>query len=133
MADDKNGERHASNPLIGTYVVVSGERSGAKIPDEEIRGAMVTFTADHVAGTDKNKKEFYAAAYTLDAVAKPIRITMTSTTQKAGERATAIVEVDKDTLKICYNLPGGQVPTEFKTKDKQQFFLLKRTKAAGEK
>jgi len=133
LADDKPDERRASPSLVGTYTIVSGERAGAKIPDEEIRGALVTFTADRVAGTDKDKKDFFAATYTMDATAKPIRITMTSTTPKAGEKATAIVEIDKDTVKICYNLPGGEVPTDFKTKDKQQCFVLKREKPAVDK
>jgi uncharacterized protein (TIGR03067 family) len=132
-ADDKPDARPAAPALIGTYTIVSGERSGAKIPDEEIRGAMVTFTVDRVAGTDKSKKEFFAATYMIDGAAKPIRIMMTSTTPKAGDKATGIIEVDKDTLKICYNLPGGDVPTEFKTKDKQQCFILKREKPAVDK
>lgn len=132
-ADDKASPGRDGKALVGTYTIVSGERAGAKIPDEEIRGAMVTFTADHVAGTDKDKKEFFAAKYTIDTVAKPIRIKMTSTTPKAGETASGIVELDGDTLKICYNLPGGEAPSEFKTKDKQQCFVLKRTKSAIDK
>ena len=91
------------------------------------------FTRDKVTGTDKDKKEFYAATYTADATARPMRLTMTSTAPKEGARATAIVEVSGDQLTICYNLPGGEAPTEFKTKEKQQCFVLKRTKAGDEK
>src|SRR5205823_4508960 len=130
-ADDQKAGGPAD--LTGTYTIIGGERGGAKIPDDEIRGAVVTFTADRIALTDKDKKQFYAATYSLDWVAKPMRITMTSTAPKAGDRASGVVELSGDTLKICYNLPGGDVPTEFTTKDKQQCFVLKRTKAAGEK
>lgn len=125
--------KDTGDALVGTYTIVGGERAGAKIPDEEIKGALVTFTKDKVTGTDKGKKEFFAAAYTLDASARPARITMVSTTPKAGEKASGVVEVSGDTVKICYNLPGGTVPTEFKTADKQQCFVLKRVKAGKEK
>lgn len=112
--------------LEGTYEIVSGENDGVAIPADRIKGSMVTFTKDKVAGTDKDKKEFFASTYTVDWSAKPHRITMVSTTPKAGEKAAGIVQIDGHTVKICYNLPGGDVPTEFKTKEKQQCFVLKR-------
>ena len=57
---------------------------------------MVTFMADRVAGTDKDKKEFYSAKYTIDTVAKPIDLDDLNRA-KSGETATGIVEVDGDT------------------------------------
>ena len=131
-AEDKD-KAGGPTALVGTYTIVSGERDGKKIPDEEFKGAVIVFTRDKVTGTDKDRKEFYAATYTVDAAAKPMRLTMTSTAPKEGARATAIVEVSGDQLTLCYNLPGGEAPTEFKTKEKQQCFVLKRTKAADEK
>jgi len=133
VADDKTGTAGGPADLVGTYTIVSGERAGKKIPDEEIKGATVTFTKHKITGTDKDRKEFFAATYTADATAKPLRINMTSTAPKAGEKATGLVEVSGDQLTICYNLPGGELPTEFRAKDQQQCFVLKRTKPAGEK
>jgi uncharacterized protein (TIGR03067 family) len=69
----------------------------------------------------------------VDATTKPMRLTMTSTAPKAGERATGIIEVSGDQLTLCYNLPGGDAPTEFRTREKQQCFVLKRTKAGEDK
>jgi hypothetical protein len=57
-----------------------------------------------------------------------MRLTMTSTAPKEGLKATGIVQVSGDQVTICYNLPGGEAPTEFKTKEKQQCFVLQRTK-----
>jgi uncharacterized protein (TIGR03067 family) len=126
-ADDKDAGK-----FEGTYTIVGGEHGGEKIPAERIEGAMVTITADKMTATDKDKKEFFAATYTLDRTAKPHRITMVSTTPKAGEKASGVVDVSGDTVKICYNLPGGTPPTEFKTQDKQHCFVLKRVKKGKE-
>jgi uncharacterized protein (TIGR03067 family) len=62
-ADDKPA---APAKLDGTYVIVSGERDGKAIPEEEIRGSVVTFKGDRVIGTGKDQKEFFAATYRLD-------------------------------------------------------------------
>ena len=126
-ADDKDAGK-----LEGTYTIVSGERGGEKIPAERIQGAMLTITADKLTATDKDKKEFFAATYTLDRTAKPYRIMMVATTPKAGEKAAGVIQVSGDTVTICYNLPGGTPPTEFKTQDRQQCFVLKRVKETKE-
>ena len=128
LADDTD----SSGKLEGTYTIVSGEHGGEKIPAERIEGAMLTITADKITATDKDKKEFFAATYTLDRTARPFRIMMVSTTPKAGEKAAGVVEVSGDTVKLCYNLPGGTPPTEFKTQDKQHCFVLKRVKGKKE-
>jgi hypothetical protein len=51
---------------------------------------------------------------------------MTSTAPTKGEKTAGVIEAEGDMLRICYALPGGQTPTEFKTTDKQQCFVLKR-------
>ena len=52
---------------------------------------------------------------------------MTSTAPKAGEKAAGVIEVDGDVVKLAYNLPGGEAPTDFKTGEKQHLFVLKKT------
>ncbi|HVK08745.1 MAG TPA: TIGR03067 domain-containing protein [Gemmataceae bacterium] len=122
-ADDKA----KPTKLDGTYTVVSGEHGGKAIPEDQIKGSVVTFTGDRIVGTDKDKKEFFAATYMVDTTAKPMKIVMTSTAPKAGEKAAGIIQVDGDTVKLAYNLPGGEAPTDFKTGEKQHMFVLKRT------
>lgn len=114
--------------LEGTYTITKGERAGKAIPKEEIEGTVIVFTKDKVVTTGKDKKELYAATYTLDTSGKPHKINMTSISPKRDEKAAGVVKVDGDTLTICYALPGGDTPTEFKTKDKQQCFVLKKVK-----
>jgi len=121
-ADDKKD----AAKLDGTYLIVSGERDGRPIPEAEIKGAVVTFKGDKVYGTDKDKKEFFAATFQIDTAAKPYKISMTSTAPKKDEKAAGVIEVGEDGVKICYALPGGATPTEFKAGEKQQCFVLKR-------
>lgn len=114
--------------LEGTYVIVSGERDGKRIPEERIKGSVVTFKGDKVYGADKDKKEFFASTYKLDTMADPVRITMVSTTppSSAGQSTVGLIGTDGTRLKIIYALPGGAAPTGFKTGEQQNLFILKR-------
>ena len=118
-ADDK-----AAPKFDGGYTLVSGERDGKAIPEERIKGSIVKFIGDKILGTDKDKKEFFACTYTLDASKTPWVIKMKSTSPKDSE-AAGIIKKDGDTITIAYALPGGAAPTEFKTKEKQHLFVLK--------
>ena len=48
--------------------------------------------------------------------------------QKAREFAKGLIEKEDDTVRIIYALPGGDLPTEFRTKDKQLLFVMKKVK-----
>lgn len=117
--DDKNPAL-----LEGSYTIVSGEKDGRPIPDTEIQGSIVRFTGDKIVGTDKEKKEFFVTSFTLDAGKTPWVINMKSSTPKEAT-ATGLVKKEGDTVTIIYALPGGDAPQEFKTREKQQLFVLK--------
>jgi uncharacterized protein (TIGR03067 family) len=114
--------------LDGEYTLVSGERDGKPIPEEKIKGAIVKFTGDRIVGTDKDRKEFFAATFTLDTTTSPWAIKMKSTTPKDSE-AKGVIKREGDKITIAYALPGGATPTEFKTKEKQHLFVLKSMNA----
>lgn len=135
-ADDKTRPSDTAS-LNGSYAIVSGEEEGKAIPKERIDGAMIIFTDKTVAGTDKEKKEFFSATYTLDTSKSPWGITMTNASRGAAPAkddkkpaeamsSTGLIKVDGDTVTIIYALPGGKTPTEFKTGEKQQMFVMKR-------
>lgn len=124
-ADDKKvDEKKATVSLEGGYTIVSGESDGKAIPEAEIKGSVVRFTGDKIVGTDKDKKEFFASSYTLDTTKNPWVINMKSTQPKEAT-ATGLIKKDGDTITIIYALPGGEAPKEFKTKEKQNLFVLK--------
>ena len=127
---DKKAKK-AEAKLEGSYTVVSGEENGKAVPAEKVKGSVVRFTGDTILGVDKDKKEFFAAKYTLDTARTPWTIRMTSTAPKEAE-AVGLIKKEGDTVTLIYALPGAPVPTEFKTKARQNMFVLKAMDA-GEK
>jgi uncharacterized protein (TIGR03067 family) len=114
--------------LVGRYVIIAGEREGVKEPEERIKGTTVTFTKDSVVVAEKDKKQIYSAAYKLNATTNPCDITMTSRVESsAGEIARGLIQKEGDTLRLIYALPTGEIPSGFKTKEKQLMFVLKKT------
>lgn len=110
--------------LDGSYTIVSGEEDGKAIPAERVKGSEVKFAGDTVVGTDKDKKQFFAASFKLNTDTSPWIIDMTSKLPKEM-KSVGLIKKDGDTVTIIYALPGGAVPKEFKTKEKQQMFVLK--------
>src|SRR5215813_11317111 len=89
----KPDKRCTAADLVGRYVIVAGERDGAKEPEERIRGTTVTFTKDSVVVADKDKKALYSATYKVDATTNPCDITMTSRVDSsAGEIARGLIQ-----------------------------------------
>jgi uncharacterized protein (TIGR03067 family) len=133
-ASDTKKARKATTPesLVGRYTISSGEKEGSKEPEERIKGTTVTFTKDTVIVADKDKKEIYSASYELDTKTTPCQITMTSKVEgSAGEIARGLIQQDKDDeniVRLIYALPTGEIPKEFKTKEKQLMFVMKKEK-----
>lgn len=128
---EKGDEKKATAALEGGYTIVSGEKAGKAIPEAEIKGSIVRFTGDKILGTDKDKKEFFSATYTLDTSKAPWVINMTSKEPKEA-KATGLIKKEGDTITIVYALPGGEAPKEFKTREGQQMFVLKNTNKSKE-
>jgi uncharacterized protein (TIGR03067 family) len=130
--DDQPKQKGSGAPadLLGGYTVVAGEKSGVKEPRERIEGTTVRIAEDAIIVLDKDKKEVYAQTYTIDTKSAPWKITMksriTPDNQSGKEtEARGLIEKSGDTVKLIYALPGGETPTEFKTKEKQLMFVLK--------
>ena len=113
--------------LVGRYSIVSGEKSGTKEPAERIQETVVTFTRDKVVVIDKDKKERYSASFTLDSTKNPATIIMTSRAEgSAGEIARGLIKKEGDTVYLIYALPTGEIPSGFKTREKQLMFVMKK-------
>ncbi len=112
--------------MEGKYMIVGGERDGKPIPKQEIAGSVVVISGNSIVGSDKDKKEFFACTFTLDTTSSPMKIAMTSTSPKTGDKANGIIKMNGDTIELCYALPGADTPTDFKTKEKQNCFILKK-------
>ena len=131
QADEKPKPNPSGAPadLIGGYTIVSGEKYGIPEPAERIEGTTVRIALDAIVVMDKDKKEVYAQTYKIDTTSTPWTIVLKSkiTPYKTGEDTVAkgLIQKDGDTVKLIYALPGGEMPTEFKTKEKQLMFVMK--------
>jgi uncharacterized protein (TIGR03067 family) len=121
-ADDKNA-------LDGTYVPTGGEREGKVLTEEQLRGTTFRFDGEKLSITDRTGKEIHKCTHTIDTSAKPWKISMKMADSKAGDKtADGLIEKTGDTVRFIYPLAGGETPTEFKTKEKQEMYTLKLQK-----
>ena len=133
FSDDEPKKKDSGAPadLLGGYTIIAGEKYGEKEPQERIEGTTVRIAEDAIIVLDKDKKEVYAQVYKIDATTKPWHIVMKSKitpySEGKGEEVSAkgLIEKEGDTVKLIYALPGGAMPTEFKTKEKQLMFVMK--------
>jgi uncharacterized protein (TIGR03067 family) len=109
----------------GNYVAVSGEREGKPLTEDQLRGVTFRFDGDKMVITDKSGKEIHKCTHTIDTSAKPWRITMKVTDSAGDKTVIGLIEKDGDTVRIVYPLAGGETPTEFKAKEKQEMYTLK--------
>lgn len=119
-----------ADDLVGVYEIVSGEKFGVDEPEDRIKGSTVRFTKDRVVVVDKEEKEVYGATYKLEAgeaEGGACKITLTSKlADKEDQVAHGLIEERDGKLHLIYAIPGGEAPAEFKTKDKQLMFVLKK-------
>lgn len=120
--------------LIGEYRIVSGERNGAPIDQNELKDAAVYINDKTIIVYDKERKEMFASTYTLETNQKPWHVTLISTkAPDVGATAKGLVESDQNKVKLIYALPNGQPPTTFRAGEQQQMFVMEKAGMAGAK
>lgn len=119
--------------LTGEYRIINGERNGAPIPQAELSDATITIRDKTITAYDKERKETFAATYTLETKQAPWQITMISTkAPEVGVVAKGLIEVDQNRVRLIYALPSGRPPTDFKAGQQQQMFdMVKIDQASG--
>jgi uncharacterized protein (TIGR03067 family) len=114
--------------LTGEYRIVSGERNGTSIDQNELNNATITISDTTITAYDKERKETFIATYTLETTKKPWQITMTSIkAPETGVIAKGLIEADHNGVKLIYALPHGQPPTDFRAGEQQQMFVMEKT------
>jgi len=123
--------------LAGGYEIVEGEKFGVPDPADRIQGSTVRFTEDRVVVMDKDSKEVYGATYSLEkseaaageasSGGTASKIKLVSKLADAEEQiAFGLIDKVGDKVRLIYALPGAEVPKEFKTRDKQLMFVMKK-------
>lgn len=121
--------------LQGTWSVVSAEREGNKVPDDEIKKTTLVIKGDKLIArktenTPKPEEKITEMSFTLDPTKNPKWIDVTYTSgERKDESSQGIYEVKGDTLKICMSRAATR-PMEFETKPESQrhLMILKREK-----
>ena len=101
----------------GTWIVVTMEQDGVKLPDEAVKKLALklvitgnkykVFLADKLAEQGTSK---------VDTTKKPVTVDIdASEGPNKGKTIKAIVDIQGDTMKVCYNLKGTERPKEFTT------------------
>jgi uncharacterized protein (TIGR03067 family) len=122
-----SGDSRDGGTLDGTWVPSAAEIGGKKFPDE-IR-KIIKLTVKNGKYTVMVGDKADRGTTKLDPSAKPKALDITGTEgPNKGKTILAIYERNGDTLRVCYDLSGKGRPTEFKTREGTQLFLVTYTR-----
>jgi uncharacterized protein (TIGR03067 family) len=123
MQTARSDDPKDSDTIQGTWLASTAELGGKPFTDEVRRSIKLTLKDDKYTVTvGKNPDQ---GTVKLDPSAKPKAMDITGTEgPNKGKKIPAIYELEGDTLKICYDLSGKSRPTEFKTTEGTQLFLV---------
>ncbi len=124
FADDaKEANAKDQAALQGTWLPQSAELAGVAFPEEIRKSIKLVVKDDGYTVTAGPSVDQGTVKLTASAKPKQMDITGTEGPNK-GKTILAIYEQDGDTLKVCYDLSGKERPTEFKSKEGSQLFLV---------
>jgi uncharacterized protein (TIGR03067 family) len=131
-ADDEAAKRDLAQ-LQGEWTMVSGSANGEAMPEEMRKGMKRLCKGDEIT-VMMGENVFLKAKLTLDPSKKPktIDYEMTEGYTK-GKKQLGIYELNGDTFKACFNSPGAERPTEFKSGDGLTLSEWKRKKTEDSK
>jgi uncharacterized protein (TIGR03067 family) len=106
--------------LEGEWTMVSGEANGFSMPEEMVKSGK-RVAKDGQTTINIGGRVYFKAKYCIDPAKKPkaIDYTMTEGPTK-GKTHLGIYELDGDTVKFCFAVPGKERPTEFTAKEGSQ-------------
>jgi uncharacterized protein (TIGR03067 family) len=119
-ADPKDPAKDTA--INGNWKLAAGEKSGEKMPDDVLKSIQLTLANGKYLAKVGDKTD--QGTYTIDASKTPHTLTLTGTSgPNKGKTMLAIFELDKETLKVCYDLSGKAFPEKFESAPKTSSFL----------
>jgi uncharacterized protein (TIGR03067 family) len=119
----RSGDAKDEDTLEGTWLPSTAELGGKPFPDEVRKTIKLVLRDDKYTVTVGEQVDQGTAKRKPSAKPKELDITGTDGPNK-GKTILAIYERDGDTLRVCYDLSGKNRPTEFKSKEGTQLFLV---------
>jgi uncharacterized protein (TIGR03067 family) len=118
-----SGDAKDAGALQGTWLPSAAELGGKPFPDEVRKTIKLVIKGEKYTVTVGDKVD--QGTVKLNPSAKPKKMDITGTDGPNKDKTMlAIYEVNGDTLRVCYDLSGKSYPTEFKTKEGSQLFLV---------
>ncbi|HJZ59542.1 MAG TPA: TIGR03067 domain-containing protein [Gemmataceae bacterium] len=119
----RSGDAKDGDAIQGIWLPSAAEFGGKMFPEEVRKTIKLVVEGDKYTVTVG--KEVDRGTVKLNPAAKPKELDITGTDgPNKGMTILAIYERDGDTLRVCYDLSGKSRPTEFKTKEGTQLFLV---------
>jgi uncharacterized protein (TIGR03067 family) len=137
VAEDKkpDAKKFDAEKLVGKWTVSDGKKAGGALGDMAKKG-YYEISDKKIALKDDNGKDMFVFEYTLDTKVSPVAIDMKITTSPDNmfndSKAKGIIELDGDTLQLCYDPMGENRPQKFDG-EKSYWFKLKREKKDDKK
>ena len=118
-----DSDKKELDKLTGTWTAVSIEHDGKKASEEDAKKVKLTVKGEHY--TLQTRDQMIEGTHKLDATKKPKQIdAMRTKGPDAGQTLKGIYELDGDTFKACFAPAGKDRPTEFATKEGDDYRLM---------
>ena len=125
-AAEKSDDRKAPDDrkaLQGEWIPVKAELAGQPMPEAVLKTISLKLVKNEYKVLVAGKPD--EGTWTIEPTAKPKSMKIIGVIgPNAGKTFPAIYELANDTLRICYDLSGKKLPTEFKTKADTKLYLV---------
>ena len=112
-----------SKAIEGTWTPVKAELGGQALPDSVLKAISLKLHNGQYEVSVSGQPD--KGTYAIDASAKPKSMIITGTDgPNKGKTFPAIYELEGESLRICYDLSGKQLPIEFKTGAGTKLYLV---------
>jgi uncharacterized protein (TIGR03067 family) len=126
FADEKPGDQKAQDDqkaLQGEWIPVKAELAGQPMAEAVLKTISLKLVINEYEVLVAGKPD--KGTWTIDPATKPKSMTIVGVKgPNADKTFPAIYELADDTLRICYDLSGKKLPTEFKTKPNTKLYLV---------
>jgi uncharacterized protein (TIGR03067 family) len=115
-ADTATDAKKDLDKMQGDWVLVSSERDGKSLPDDQVK-TMKRTVKDDTYNVSRDGQTLAKGTFKLDPSKKPAAIdALRSEGEDKDKPMLGIYEFDGDTYKVCFAPPGKDRPTEFASK-----------------
>jgi uncharacterized protein (TIGR03067 family) len=118
--------------LTGTWAPVAADISGRPLVVAQLRVARLIIERDSYQIVDRSSAVVDSGKLLLDEAAVPCALDIVgSHGPHAGKRMRAIIELDRDRLRICYDLECDQRPASVRPQFDQLLLSITYVRAGG--